>query len=96
MLDWYINIPGNENEKLKERLAQKEKLLAALESSNSCLKIEADKKQQLLESIHTQLDVIPGLESKLLEATDLTISLESKLKAKQDEIRDIKKKHWDF
>jgi len=86
---------NEENEKLKERLAQKEKLLAALESSNSCLKIEADKKQQLLESIHTQLDVIPGLESKLLEATDLTISLESKLKAKQGEIRDIKKKHWD-
>ena len=86
---------NEENDKLNERLAHKEKLLATLESSNSYLKMEVEKKQQLLESIHTQLDVIPGLESKLLEATDLTISLESKLKAKQGEIRDIKKKHWD-
>ena len=83
----------HENEDLKKKIDNLETLAAEVKRDNESLKKELFKRQEIIELMHKQLSVIPGLK----EVSDKNFReyeiVKDKLLSKEKEIDRLKQKH---
>ena len=82
-------------ENTKNKTLVKEKEAELLELSAKCEQLEKDLRQQqeLLELVHKQLSLIPGLKTEIENQNTAIAQLESRLELKDQEMNKLKTKH---